>query len=150
MSELSNLVLALINDINTKNYDDLLAMLSPEFVHGFLPASLGKLNMGAENRNREQFIAFLKAMEQSVAAFGLQPPLELFESRDATGRDTVIAHLVTDGKSVSGKPFLNEYIMIIKFDGAEGSRKIWKISEFVDSKYSYDRLMAEMGTQSQP
>ncbi len=57
---------------------------------------------------------------------------------------------MTDGKSVSGKPFLNEYIMIIKFDGAEGSRKIWKISEFVDSKYSYDRLMAEMGTQSQP
>ncbi len=74
MSELSNLVLALINDINTKNYDDLLAMLSPEFVHGFLPASLGKLNMGAENRNREQFIAFLKAMEQSVAAFGVSHP----------------------------------------------------------------------------
>ena len=42
--------------------------------------------------------------------------------------------LATDGKTKSGRPYRNEYIMIFTVDGD----KIRSINEFVDSKYAID------------
>jgi len=122
-----------ITELDNRDYTALAATMAPDFTHRFLPATLGGL--GTPVRSKEELIEFAKGLEAIFERINFQSPLEITETKDA-----VILHMVSDGKTRSGKPYKNEYMFTFRFN-AEG--KILSVKEFLDSHYVLDILAGE-------
>jgi len=114
--------LAFLACMNARDYHGLGNLVSENFTHTLLPASLG-----TPVRNKQQFLDFAKELEAIIERFNFQPPKEIIEAKDI-----VVVHLTSDGKTTAGKPYNNEYMIIVRFEG----EKISSIKEFIDSKYT--------------
>ncbi|KAJ7708323.1 hypothetical protein B0H17DRAFT_1032204 [Mycena rosella] len=118
---------AFLTHLNALNWVPLAELLSPEFKHQYLPASIIPPD-GKEMRGKKDFIEILKSNLVGLfdkVTYG--PPLDVIH-----GTDKVVFHLKSDGKSKSGKDYNNEFMITFHFDGEQ----IIKLNEFVDSKYS--------------
>jgi len=126
-----------ITHMDSRDYQALADLLSESFTHRFLPASLNGL--GIPSRNKRQFFDLLKDLEATFQRFNFQPPQEIIQSQDK-----VVLHLVSDGKTTSGKTYNNEYVFTFQFEGD----KIVSVKEFLDSKYVIDVLEEEKNAAS--
>ncbi|KAK7024889.1 hypothetical protein R3P38DRAFT_3532856 [Favolaschia claudopus] len=102
-------------------------LMSPDFKHEFLPASL-PAPQGKAIRNKEETLVFFKHAWEAVFEYvKFLPPMDIVQ-----GKDAIVFHVKADGMSKSGKKYENEYMLTFHFDG----EKIVKLREFADSKYA--------------
>jgi ketosteroid isomerase-like protein len=128
--------LAFITHMDNRDYPAMAATMSPKFTHRFLPVSLGGFGMPV--RSKEQFLQHVKDLESVFEQFNFQPPLEVIE-----GKDVVILHLTTDGKTKTGKPYTNEYMFTFRFEPDSKGKQIISVKEFMDSQYVQIMLAGE-------
>jgi len=119
--------------LDNREYHVLASVMAPDFTHRFLPASLRGFGMAV--RNKEEFIQHIKDLESVFERLNYQPPLEIIEAEDV-----IVLHMVTDGKTRSGKPYDNEYVFTFRFN-PDG--KILSVKEFMDSQYVHGILAGE-------
>jgi len=124
---------AFIAHLDGGNYDALADLLTGNFTHRFLPASTGGLGMAV--RDKGQVLEFINDLPNFIQKFNFQTPEEVI-----TAKDVVIFHTRSNGRTVSGRPWTNEYIYIFHFEGD----KISSIKEFLDSKFTTEGLALEM------
>ncbi|KAF7351945.1 hypothetical protein MVEN_01156500 [Mycena venus] len=118
---------AFMKHLNALDWTSLADLMSPDFRHQYLPASIIPLD-GKEDRGKEEFIGILKHYFEIVfEKVTFLPPTDVIH-----GSNAVVFHLKADGMSKSGKKYNSEYMFTFHFDG----EKIVKLNEFVDSKYS--------------
>jgi len=127
-----------ITHLDNRNYPAMAATMAPDFTHRFLPATLQ--GFGKPTRDKEEFIQHVKNLEPVFEKLNYLPPLDIVESNDA-----VVLHMVTDGKTRSGKPYNNEYIFTFRFN-ADGV--IRSVQEFMDTHYVRGVLAGEAGAAS--
>ncbi|KAJ7708324.1 hypothetical protein B0H17DRAFT_1125080 [Mycena rosella] len=136
------IALALLNHLNSLEWDALGKLLSEDFKHQYFPATIIPLD-GREMRGKEQWIGVLKHnfahggvfehITELKIALQFRPPLDIIHAADK-----VVFQLKCDGMSKSGIKYNNEYMITMHFVG----EKIVKMNEFMDSKYTSDFLAA--------
>ncbi|KAJ7143776.1 hypothetical protein C8R44DRAFT_864811 [Mycena epipterygia] len=118
---------AFFKHLNALDWSALGDLMSTDFKHQYLPASIISPD-GKETRGKEEFLGILKYNLTTVFdKVTYPPPLDVIH-----GTDAVVFHLKSDGMTKSGKNYNNEYMITFHFDGD----KMIKLNEFVDSKYS--------------
>ncbi|KAJ7244385.1 hypothetical protein B0H12DRAFT_1129263 [Mycena haematopus] len=118
---------AFIDHLNALDWIPLTELLSPDFKHQYLPATIVPPD-GKDDRGRDEFVGVLKYnLENVFGKVTYLPPLDVIH-----GENAVVFHLKSDGISKSGKKYNNEYMVTFHFEG----EKIIRLKEFVDSKYS--------------
>ncbi|KAJ7354387.1 hypothetical protein DFH08DRAFT_955781 [Mycena albidolilacea] len=123
---------AVLEYVNTRNWDALAELLSPEFTHQILPSSIPSHD-GKETRGKEEFVGLVSTFSTNFEKLTLLPPIDVIH-----GKDAVVIHFKSDGVTKSGVKFNNEYIATFHFDG----EKIVRLKEFVDSKHTTEFLGA--------
>jgi len=120
---------------------------APDFAYSYLPASAG-----ISSKTRAEWHVYNCQMKAMLPDFYVEV-LNIFESSGP-----VIAHIVGRATSRTGAPFVQEYIMFIHIrseiaagapdgdvnkDPQAGALRLYKVEEFVDSRFASDFFAAE-------
>lgn len=89
MPSVDELVAFFFSALNERDYESIFKILSPSFVHDFLPASLNGLGQPA--RDKTEFLEFLRGAEKSLKTFGVSP--RTVRALSPTSRPVVFAAL---------------------------------------------------------
>ncbi|KZV99669.1 hypothetical protein EXIGLDRAFT_831232 [Exidia glandulosa HHB12029] len=91
----------------------------------------------AEPKDKEGLLGVVTYMKDNVLKDG-RLPMEIIEVTDASASGLVVIHTIAkDAFTRSGKPFANEYLMMLWMDASEegGELTITRMQEFVDSSF---------------
>ncbi|KZV99760.1 hypothetical protein EXIGLDRAFT_746009 [Exidia glandulosa HHB12029] len=124
---------AYLNAVQSLDADGLSKLIAHDAKAQFLPsASLGPL---AEPKDKAEFLSIIKDLGRKIMK-DARLPMEIIEVTDASAAGLIIAHTKAKGAyTAAGKPFTNEYLIMLWMDEVDDQLKITRIQEFLDSAF---------------
>jgi len=107
---------------------------APDFHYGYLPASIGM-----PPKSRSEWHMYNAFMSNVLPDFNVT----ILRIHDTSESGPVVAHIEGRAKSTTGAPFCMEYIIFIYIRPEQGILKLYKVEEFVDSRFVHEYFDAE-------